>query len=192
VGSTSGTLTLDVSGAGTALSAGDGTSYGLSVVGAGNVTVEDIVATPITTLTKGAASGDTGTLTLSAANTYTGATSVAYGTLKITAAGALSGSDAATTVTAGTLEIATTGTVNEPLTIAGTGVSSAGAVYFSAAGTLSNTVALSAAATVQVATSTTGTVTGVVSGTTTFTKSGAGTCRQPTPTPVTPSSPRAH
>jgi autotransporter-associated beta strand protein len=76
VGSTSGTLTLDVSGAGTALSAGDGTSYGLSVVGAGNVTVADVVATPITTLTKGAVAGDTGTLTLSAANTYTGATSV--------------------------------------------------------------------------------------------------------------------
>ncbi|MFM8015971.1 MAG: beta strand repeat-containing protein, partial [Actinomycetota bacterium] len=176
VGSDADTLTFDVSGTGTVFGAGEGTSFGLTVVGAGGVTVSDAIATPITTLTKGSSSSDTGTLTLSATNTYTGATSVAYGTLKITTAGALSDSTATTSVTAGTLEIATLSTGSEPLTIAGTGVSSAGAVYFSAAGTLSGTVALSTGgATIQVASTVTGTASGVVSGSTTLTKTCDGT-----------------
>jgi fibronectin-binding autotransporter adhesin len=96
VGSTSGILTIDHATAGQNAFSGE---YGLTVVGAGNVTVADPIATGVGTLTKGVAGGDTGTLTLSAANTYTGATSIAYGTVVLSNATSLGTTAGVTTVT---------------------------------------------------------------------------------------------
>jgi len=72
----------------------------------------------------------TGTLILSAANTYTGATAVTAGTLQITNASALGGGAGVTTVTNGaSLRVAGTGlTVAENVTLNGAGVSNAGAL----------------------------------------------------------------
>jgi len=84
INSDSGTLTIG--------STIDG-NYSLYIGGAGNVTINDAIAT--TTLTKDGA----GTLTLAGANTYTGATSVTAGGLLVT--GTITGST--TTVSSGAL-----------------------------------------------------------------------------------------
>ena len=120
----------------------------------------------------------TSTLTLSpgTASDYTGATTVSAGTLKITAASSLGGTGTGTTVSSGaTLDVAGAVTSAEPLTISGTGVSSAGAVNFTASGTLSGTVALGAASTIQVSDSVEATISGVISGAQNLTKGGTGT-----------------
>ncbi|NBS37607.1 MAG: hypothetical protein EBS71_09630, partial [Actinobacteria bacterium] len=97
------------------------------------------------------------------------------GTLTVGNTSALGGTSGNTSVSSGaTLEIGAY-SIAEPLSLAGTGVSSAGALNFTAGGTVSGTVAMSAAATIQVASSYTATVSGVVSGTGSLTKSGAGT-----------------
>ncbi|NCX76775.1 MAG: hypothetical protein EBX09_07055, partial [Actinobacteria bacterium] len=99
----------------------------------------------------------TSTLTLSpgTASDYTGATTVSAGTLKITAASSLGDTGTGTTVQSGaTLDVGAAVTSAEPLTVSGTGASSAGAINFTAGGTLSGTVALGAASTVQVSTTT--------------------------------------
>ena len=73
INSDAGTLTLDVA-SGSAITGTQNLTFG----GAGNVTVNDAIATSTGTLTKDGA----GTLTLSAANTYTGLTTVTAGTLR--------------------------------------------------------------------------------------------------------------
>ena len=74
INSDAGTLTLDVA-SGNAIT---GTNQNLTFGGAGNITVNDAIATGTGTLTKDGA----GTLTLSAANTYTGLTTITAGTLR--------------------------------------------------------------------------------------------------------------
>lgn len=74
INSDSGTLTLNVA-AGNAIAG----AYNLTLGGAGNITVSDPIATGAGTLTK----DGTGTLTLSAANTFEGNTRVAAGTLAV-------------------------------------------------------------------------------------------------------------
>ena len=73
INSDAGTLTLDVA-SGSAITGTQNLTFG----GAGNVTVNDAIATGTGTLTKDGA----GTLTLSAANTYTGLTTITAGTLR--------------------------------------------------------------------------------------------------------------
>jgi autotransporter-associated beta strand protein len=74
-----------------------------------------------------------------------------------------------------TLKIATTGDVGEALNISGTGVSSAGAVHFTAGAKVTGTVTLSADSTVQVADSiTTAEISGKISGSAGVTKGGTG------------------
>ncbi|MCS7304664.1 MAG: autotransporter-associated beta strand repeat-containing protein, partial [Thermoguttaceae bacterium] len=73
-----------------------------------------------------------GTLVLSAANTYTGTTTVSQGVLRITTASALgaSGSGQGTTVADGAaLEVSGNLTVSEPITLTGNGPGGKGALY---------------------------------------------------------------
>ncbi|MFM8508223.1 MAG: beta strand repeat-containing protein, partial [Actinomycetota bacterium] len=119
VGSDVDTLTFDVSGTGTSFTAAAATSYGLTFVGAGNVTVSDAIVTPITTLDKQGA----GTLTLSAANTYTGATTITTGTLAASNNASLGSTSGTTTVASGAV-LSLSGIYSafaETLTINGTG-----------------------------------------------------------------------
>ena len=74
INSDSGTLTLDVASGNAITGSNDSLQFG----GAGNVTINDVIATGTGTLTK----DGTGTLTLNAANTYTGATTVSAGCLE--------------------------------------------------------------------------------------------------------------
>ncbi|NBO74656.1 MAG: autotransporter-associated beta strand, partial [Gammaproteobacteria bacterium] len=126
----------------------------LTVDGSGTVAISGAIGTTTGTLTKNGA----GTLSLSGANSYTGATTVSAGTLVVGSSAALGDTSGATSVTSGaTLQLGAY-SIGEPLTINGTGVSSAGALYFSAGGTVTGTVALGSASTIQVASTYTGTI----------------------------------
>ena len=110
-----------------------------------------------------------GTLILTAANTYTGATTVNAGTLAITNAGALGSSTAGTTVNTGaTLDLQNVTGVAEPITLNGGTVATS-------TGTSSVTapVALTANSTISV-TGTSLELTNVVSGNGSLTKTGSG------------------
>lgn len=136
----------------------------LTVAGAGNTVISGIVGTGAGTVTK----NGTGTLVLSAANTYTGATTVNAGTLEIQNATGLGTAGAGTTVASGaTLAVAGSAyTSTEGLTIAGSGVGGLGALRNAGADhTLSGNIALSAESAIGVAAGTTLTASGVVSGT---------------------------
>lgn len=117
INSDSGTFTLDVT-SGNAIT---GTNDSLQFGGAGNVTINDAIATGTGTLTK----DGTGTLTLGAANTYTGATTVSAGILNIQNAASLGTTGGGTTVSNGaTLQLQGGITVGlEALNIRGAGAS---------------------------------------------------------------------
>ena len=79
IGSDAETLTLS---SGSSIT---GTNTNLTIVGEGNITINDTIATGSGTLTK----NGTGTLTLGGNNTYTGTTTINAGTLNAAASGAL-------------------------------------------------------------------------------------------------------
>jgi autotransporter-associated beta strand protein len=99
INSDAGSLTLS---SGTAVT---GSGMALTVGGNGNTTISGVIATGSGTLTK----DGSGTLTASAINTYTGATSVNAGTLKVSAGGSIASSSLTTVNSGGT--IAGSGTV---------------------------------------------------------------------------------
>ncbi|NBT25489.1 MAG: hypothetical protein EBT09_02790, partial [Actinobacteria bacterium] len=152
------------------MSGGFSGTFDLAIDSAGTSTISNAIATSTGALTKSGA----GTLTLSGTNTFSGSTTVSAGTLIVGSSAALGDTGGATSVTSGaTLQLGAY-SIGEPLTINGTGVSSSGALYFSAGGTVTGTVALGSASTIQVASTYTGTIQGVISGSTTLSKSGAG------------------
>ncbi|MHB1013981.1 MAG: YDG domain-containing protein, partial [Desulfurivibrionaceae bacterium] len=86
------------------------------------------------------------TVTLSGANTYTGATTVSAGTLVAANAAALGSTAGSTTVANGaTLEIANVAIGNETVTLNGTGIGGAGALTGSGTASLSGPVTLATA-----------------------------------------------
>ncbi|MFM8016540.1 MAG: lectin-like domain-containing protein, partial [Actinomycetota bacterium] len=107
------TLTIDVS-------SGDGIdgTYALTVAGSGNTTVNDPVATSTGTLTK----SGSGTLTLAAVNTFSGATTISAGTLTVSSAGQLnSGTYSATIANSGALVYASSANQTLSGVISGSG-----------------------------------------------------------------------
>jgi fibronectin-binding autotransporter adhesin len=103
----------------------------------GNITINGIIANGGTATSGSLTYAGTGVLTLSAANTFTGATSVTAGTLQVNTDGALGTTDAGTTVSSGAalklngVSYATA----EGLTLNGTGVSGGGALVNSGTST---------------------------------------------------------
>ncbi|MBR0190581.1 MAG: autotransporter-associated beta strand repeat-containing protein [Thermoguttaceae bacterium] len=118
-----------------------------------------------------------GVLNFTKTNTYNLPTTVKAGTLRLSEDGTLGDVSKAATVNSGaTLEIANTKTVENALTISGTGVSSAGAVNFSDDGTISGAVTLGANSSINVAEGKNGTLSGSVAASNfTLTKTGPGT-----------------
>jgi autotransporter-associated beta strand protein len=118
--------------------------------------------------TGGFTKSGTGSLRFTNNHTYTGATSVSAGTLRVDANGSLgeSGSTRSTTTVASgaTLEIGGTGTPNiaEPIIVEGTSGSN-GTIYFSDTGTLSGTLRLAGNTTLNVADLKTSTISATVS-----------------------------
>jgi len=121
INSDAGTLTIDPA-AGNAISG----AFALTFGGAGNITVNDAVATGAGTVTKDGA----GTLTFEGANTYTGLTTVSAGVLNIRSDTALGTAAAGTTVNLGAaLEMEGGITVTgEALALSGNGIVGAGAL----------------------------------------------------------------
>jgi autotransporter-associated beta strand protein len=169
INSDAGTLTL--SNAGTIT----GATFGLTVGGAGNTTINSIIGTTSGTLTK----DETGTLILTGANTFTGLTSITGGVLNIRNASALGTTAGATFVSSGAaLELQGDISVGaEALTLSGTGVSNAGALRnISGANTYGGLLSLGAASRINsdagtLTLSNAGTITGATFG---LTVGGAG------------------
>ncbi len=90
-----------------------GSGLALTLAGAGNGSLASIIGTGAGTLSKTGA----GMWTLSAANTYTGATSITGGTLQITNAAGLGTAASGTTVTSAALRISGSFNLLEPLTL---------------------------------------------------------------------------
>jgi len=103
-----------------------GSGFGLSVGGSGSTTISSIIATGAGSFTK----DGSGTVTLSGANTYTGATTVSAGVLNVQNGTGLGTTAGGVTVTSGAaLELQGGITVGaESLSLAGTGISSGGAL----------------------------------------------------------------
>ena len=118
----------------------------LSVTNSGAGSVTGVIAGPAAVTKAGG-----GVLTLSGANTYTGATSVNAGTLKITNGTGLGTTADATTVASGaTLDVAGGISVGETLNMNGTLVNSAGNNTWSGPITLGNIVDVAAGSTLTV------------------------------------------
>jgi len=115
------TLTLDVA-SGNAIEG----EFGLTLGGAGILTINDPIATGTGTLTK----DGSGTLTLSGANTFSGALDISAGTMVANNNAALGTTAGGVSVTSGAaLELAGNRTIGaEPLTLNGSGPSSGGAL----------------------------------------------------------------
>ncbi|MBU6303342.1 MAG: autotransporter-associated beta strand repeat-containing protein [Verrucomicrobia bacterium] len=163
--------------------AGGGTTGGNLNLQANTLTTGDATNTTFAGVISGSGGAlvkqGSGTFTLSAANTYTGATNINAGTVTITNGAGLGTTDGATTVAAGaTLNLNAT-TSAENVTINGSGVSSAGALTGTATSGLTGTVNLATSSTI--ATTTSGTVFtlgGVISGSgSNLTIAGPGTVR---------------
>jgi autotransporter-associated beta strand protein len=142
---------------------GNATDNVVVIDGAGGITVSSIVSGFDRQLTK--AGSGSGRLTLSGANTFGGGVNLAAGTLRLASATA-AGTGAITQSAGTTLEIDTTGTVTNAMSLYN--VSTLQTVTLSGAKTLNNS-------TYTVATSTTATESGVLSGGGGLTKNGAGT-----------------
>lgn len=129
INSDSGTLTLDVASGNAITGSNDDLQFG----GAGNITINDVIATGTGTLTK----DGTGTLILNAANTYTGATIVSAGVLNVQNATSLGTTAGGTTVSNGaTLQLQGGITVgNETLNIRGVGASGENGALVNVSGT---------------------------------------------------------
>lgn len=120
INSDSGTLTLTNTGTIT------GATFGLTLGGAGNIVVNSVIGTTSGTLTKDGA----GTATLTASNTYTGATTISDGALRISNASALGSTASGTTVQSGAaLELVGGISVGaEALSLAGSGINTNGSL----------------------------------------------------------------
>jgi fibronectin-binding autotransporter adhesin len=114
--------TLSITNAGTI----SGATFGLTLGGAGNLSIASIIGTTSGTLIKEGA----GTATLSGASTYTGATTISNGVLRIANSAGLGATNGGSTVRSGAaLELSNGISVGaETLSIAGTGISSGGAL----------------------------------------------------------------
>ncbi|MGI9176676.1 MAG: beta strand repeat-containing protein, partial [Pirellulales bacterium] len=121
--STDATSTLQIAGGG--IAAGSITNAGtLNLAGSSAYALGGLVSGGGSVTKSGA-----GTVTLTGANSYTGSTTVTAGTLKLGHASALGSIDAGTSVAAGgALDLNGQSVVGESVTLAGTGVSSAGAL----------------------------------------------------------------
>ena len=135
IGSDAGTLTLNSS---TAITAPAGPGNDLTFTGAGNGLISSTIGIGSNNLDK----SGTGVLTISGANTYTGATNITAGTLIYNSIGALSNSSG---INLGSLAVAanltyagTGGTMSDPVNFSGTtgtvtlGNSGSGAIVYSA------------------------------------------------------------
>jgi autotransporter-associated beta strand protein len=129
INSDSGTLTLDVASGNAITGSNDDLQFG----GAGNITINDVIATGTGTLTK----DGTGILFLNAANTYTGATTVSAGILNVQNATGLGTIAAGTTVSNGaTLQLQGGITIgSESLNIRGVGASGQNGALVNVSGT---------------------------------------------------------
>jgi autotransporter-associated beta strand protein len=118
----------------------------------------------------------TGTLALSVANTYSGATSILQGTLEVTANNALGTNAAGTTVASGaTLKLTGVNySTTEGLIINGTGVSSGGALASSGTSTFAGLITAATNATINAISGTLELSGGLVKDGTTLTFTGAG------------------
>jgi autotransporter-associated beta strand protein len=142
---------------------GNATDNVVVIDGAGGITVSSIVSGFDRQLTK--AGSGAGRLTLSGANTFGGGVNLAAGTLRLASATA-AGTGAITQSAGTTLEIDTTGTVTNAMSLYH--VSTLQTVTLSGAKTLNNS-------TYTVTTGTTTTESGILSGSGGLTKEGAGT-----------------
>ncbi|MBA4304944.1 MAG: hypothetical protein C0424_12015 [Sphingobacteriaceae bacterium] len=134
------TLTLS---AATAISA---TNQNLTLGGSGAISITGIIATGTGTLTKDGA----GTATLTAANTFTGGTTISAGAINVQNANALGTAGAIVVNSGGAFQIQGGLTFARPLTINGTGVSNTGAILnVSGDNTLSATISMGSAARIQ-------------------------------------------
>jgi fibronectin-binding autotransporter adhesin len=121
-----GTGSINVSAAGTIA----GSGYGLTLGGAQGGTLTSILGTGAGTLTK----QDAGTWTLSGTNTYTGATSVSAGVLKVNNTAAFGATTGITVSSGAAIDLnGSTYAVARPLTLNGTGITSGGALLNSSA-----------------------------------------------------------
>lgn len=116
-----------------------------------------------------------GTAVLNQAQTYSGATTITAGTLKLTENASMNSDSAITIASGATLELNCEKTYGNPISLAGNGANSAGALNFTNSATLSGTLTLTSAATLAVAPSKTAILSGTVSGSQPLTKTGAGT-----------------
>ena len=134
--SNSGTLTLS------AATAVNGSGLDLTVGGTQTVSISGIIATGGGTLTR----EENGTLILTAANTFTGGTTISAGIINIRNAGALGTAGAISVSNGATLQLQDNINFARPTTITGTGVGGVGAIRsISGTNTISASITITAA-----------------------------------------------